>query len=104
MAMTAARARAQAKAARDVDRPADLYHAMGFLGLPVALELSKRAGAPFVYDARDLYAEGNNIARLSRPRPSGSRALPRSRSRPKTACRSMAGGEHRRPVAARSWC
>lgn len=67
MALTAARARAQAKAALGVDRPADLYHAMGFLGLPVALVLSKRAGAPFVYDARDLYGEGNNIARLPRP-------------------------------------
>ncbi|MEK6721634.1 MAG: glycosyltransferase [Chloroflexota bacterium] len=64
---TALRARAQARAARDVDRSADIYHAMGFLALPVAIDLAGRAGAPFVYDARDLYAEGNNIARLPRP-------------------------------------
>ncbi|TAK02965.1 MAG: glycosyltransferase [Chloroflexota bacterium] len=64
---TAARARAQARAARPVDRAADLYHAMGFLALPVAMDLAARAGAPFVYDARDLYAEGNNIARLPGP-------------------------------------
>jgi hypothetical protein len=40
---------------------------MGFLGLPVAVDLSKRARAPFVYDARDIYAEANNIARLPWP-------------------------------------
>ncbi len=67
IAHTALRARAQARAARAVDRPADIYHAMGFLALPVAIDLAGRAGAPFVYDARDLYAEGNNIARLPRP-------------------------------------
>lgn len=53
--------------ARLVDRPADIYHAMGFLALPVASDLAKRADAPFLYDARDLYAEGNNIARLPGP-------------------------------------
>ncbi len=67
MARTAARARAQVRAARTVDRPATLYHAMGFLALPVAIDLAERADAPFVYDARDLYAEGNNIARLPPP-------------------------------------
>lgn len=67
MLRTASRARAQARAARLVDRPATIYHAMGFLALPVAIELSKAAAAPFVYDARDLYAEGNNIARLPAP-------------------------------------
>ena len=68
---TAARTRTQAREARLVDRPAErpaaIYHAMGFLALPVAIELAGRAAAPFVYDARDLYAEGNNIARLPRP-------------------------------------
>ncbi|HET9436061.1 MAG TPA: glycosyltransferase [Candidatus Limnocylindrales bacterium] len=64
---TALRTRAQASAARAVDRPAGLYHAMGFLALPVAIDLARRARAPFVYDARDLYAEGNNVARLPRP-------------------------------------
>lgn len=64
---TAARTRVQTQAARRVDRPASIYHAMGFLALPVAIELARRAGAPFVYDARDLYAESNNIARLPAP-------------------------------------
>jgi glycosyltransferase involved in cell wall biosynthesis len=67
MARTALMARAQVRAAVDADRPADLYHAMGFLALPVAIELAGRARAPFVYDARDLYADGNNIARLPGP-------------------------------------
>ncbi|MEO8469608.1 MAG: glycosyltransferase family 4 protein [Chloroflexota bacterium] len=67
MARTAARSRTQTMSARLVDRPAAMYHAMGFLALPVAVDLADRAGAPFVYDARDLYAEGNNIARLPRP-------------------------------------
>ncbi len=48
---------------------ADLYHAMGFLGLPVARRLrgnrrDRSNGGAIVYDARDLYAESNNIARL----------------------------------------
>jgi glycosyltransferase involved in cell wall biosynthesis len=67
IARTAGRTRAQSRGARAVDRPADLYHAMGFLALPVAVDLAGRAGAPFVYDARDLYVEGNNVARLPRP-------------------------------------
>ncbi|HEX5590907.1 MAG TPA: glycosyltransferase [Candidatus Limnocylindrales bacterium] len=67
IARTALRTRVQAAAARDADRPAGLYHAMGFLALPVAIDLARRARAPFVYDARDLYAEGNNVARLPRP-------------------------------------
>lgn len=67
MTRTALRSRTQTAAARRADRPATIYHAMGFLALPVAIDLAARAGAPFVYDARDLYAEGNNIARLPRP-------------------------------------
>ena len=67
MAQTAARSRSQTRAARLVDRSAEIYHAMGFLALPVAADLAERADAPFVYDARDLYAEGNNIARLPGP-------------------------------------
>jgi glycosyltransferase involved in cell wall biosynthesis len=67
MLRTAATARRQVAAARRVDRPAALYHAMGFLGLPVAIDLARRARAPFLYDARDLYVGGNNIARLPGP-------------------------------------
>ena len=36
---------------------ADVYHAMGFLALPVAASLAARAGARLVYDARDLYVD-----------------------------------------------
>jgi glycosyltransferase involved in cell wall biosynthesis len=67
LARTGLRTRTQARAARAADRPADLYHAMAFLALPVAIDLARRARAPFVYDARDLYVEANNIARLPRP-------------------------------------
>ncbi|MGZ3631371.1 MAG: glycosyltransferase [Candidatus Limnocylindrales bacterium] len=66
IAATARRAALQAQAAEAVDRGADLYHAMGFLGLPVALRLAGRSAAPLVYDARDIYAASNNIARLPR--------------------------------------
>ncbi len=61
---TARRTDIQTDRARRVDRPAAIYHAMGFLALPVAMDLAGRSGSPFVYDARDLYAAGNNIARL----------------------------------------
>ena len=40
MAQTAARSRSQTRTARLVDRSADIYHAMGFLALPVAADLA----------------------------------------------------------------
>ena len=46
---------------------AEVYHAMGFLALPVAASLAARAGARLVYDARDLYVDSNNVARLPGP-------------------------------------
>ena len=55
---------AQGRAARDLGIRADVVHAMGFLALPVAAGLAKLTGARLVYDARDLYVESNNIARL----------------------------------------
>ena len=64
IAATARRARRQAASALAVDEPAELYHAMGFLALPVALQLATRARAPLVYDARDIYAQSSNVARL----------------------------------------
>jgi glycosyltransferase involved in cell wall biosynthesis len=64
----AVRARAQAAAVVRADAGADVYHAMGFLALPVALRLAREhAGARVIYDARDVYAESNNIARLPTP-------------------------------------
>ena len=56
--------RGHARAARAVDAGADLYHAMAYMGLPVALDLAGRAGAPAIYDARDLYADARSMARL----------------------------------------
>jgi len=44
----------------------DLYHGMTYMGIPVALELGKRDGVPVVYDARDIYLEARNMARMGR--------------------------------------
>ena len=64
----AVRARAQEVAALRADPGADVYHAMGFLALPVALRLAREhPDARVIYDARDVYAESNNIARLPAP-------------------------------------
>ena len=59
--------RAQARASRPVAPPADLVHAMAYMGLPVGLELGRRDRAPVVYDARDIYVEARNLARLPGP-------------------------------------
>ena len=56
--------RVQGRYARDLAIDADIVHAMGFLAYPVAAGLARRTGARLVYDARDLYVESNNIARL----------------------------------------
>ncbi len=69
----AAAAMAQRRASGPALERAELIHAMGFLALPVAL--GARAGRwtqlgvrkPIVYDARDIYADARNIARLPRP-------------------------------------
>jgi glycosyltransferase involved in cell wall biosynthesis len=37
------------------------------MGIPVGLDLGRRDGAPVVYDARDIYTEARNIARLPGP-------------------------------------
>lgn len=44
----------------------DLYHGMGFMGIPVALDLGRRDRRPVVYDARDLYIDARNLARMGR--------------------------------------
>jgi len=50
------------------DAPAgDLYHGMAFMGIPVALGLGKRDRKPVVYDARDIYLNARNLARMGRP-------------------------------------
>ncbi len=59
--------RGQQVASRRVAPPADLVHAMAYMGIPVGLDLGRRTGAPVVYDARDIYVEARNIARLPAP-------------------------------------
>ena len=57
--------RAQAKASRRVCPPADLVHGMAYMGVPIALGLGRRQRIPVVYDARDIYLDAGNLARLS---------------------------------------
>lgn len=59
--------RAQANASREADPGADLYHGMAYMGIPVALALAGRRGAPVVYDARDIYLDAGNLVRLPGP-------------------------------------
>lgn len=56
--------RSQQVAALDVAPRADLVHAMAYMGIPVGLALGRRDRAPVVYDARDIYVDARNIARL----------------------------------------
>jgi glycosyltransferase involved in cell wall biosynthesis len=59
--------RAQAKGSRRVYPPADLIHGMAYMGIPIALGLARRDRARIVYDARDIYLDAGNLARLSGP-------------------------------------
>ncbi len=59
--------RSQRRDAAAVDRGADLYHGMAYQGIPIALSLGGRARARVVYDARDLYPESGNLARMPAP-------------------------------------
>ena len=59
--------RAQVRASRGLDPGADLYHGMAYMGIPVAISLAARRKVPVVYDARDIYVDAGNIARLPRP-------------------------------------
>jgi glycogen(starch) synthase len=60
--------RSQIRSAVTLAPPAEVLHAMAFLGLPVALAMSRGGdGGVVVYDARDIYADAANIARLPGP-------------------------------------
>ncbi len=59
--------RSQRRATLRVAPTTDIVHAMAYMGIPVGLALGKRDGAPTVYDARDIYVDARNIARLPRP-------------------------------------
>jgi glycosyltransferase involved in cell wall biosynthesis len=58
--------RAQMKASRLVAPPADLYHGMAYMGIPIALDLGRRHHGRVVYDARDIYVDAANLARMPR--------------------------------------
>ena len=58
--------RAGAVAAIAPESP-DLIHAMGLMGLPVGIALRDRLGGALLYDARDLYVDAGNLARLPSP-------------------------------------
>lgn len=59
--------RSQTRNTRAAAPAADLYHGMAYMGIPVALALGRRHRAPVVYDARDIYVDAGNLARLPRP-------------------------------------
>jgi glycosyltransferase involved in cell wall biosynthesis len=59
--------RSHVRRARLVAPAADLYHGMAFMGIPVALDLGRRHRAKVVYDARDIYLEARNLARMRGP-------------------------------------
>jgi glycosyltransferase involved in cell wall biosynthesis len=58
--------RAHIRLAGEVAPAADLYHGMAYMGIPVALALGKRHHGAVVYDARDIYLEARNMARMNR--------------------------------------
>jgi len=67
LAAIALTVRAQRIATRQVGVRADLVHAMAYMGIPIGLDLGRRDGAPVIYDARDIYVDASNLARLPGP-------------------------------------
>jgi glycosyltransferase involved in cell wall biosynthesis len=67
LAAIALTVRSQARRSRRVDPGGDVYHAMAYMGIPVGLDLARRSGGRAVYDARDIYTDAHNMARLPRP-------------------------------------
>ena len=59
--------RSQRLATRRVAPGSDLVHAMAYMGIPIGLDLGRRDGAAVVYDARDIYVDAANVARLPGP-------------------------------------
>ena len=59
--------RSQRMAARRLAPPADIVHAMAYMGIPVGLDLGRRQRVPVLYDARDIYVDARNLARLPGP-------------------------------------
>jgi glycosyltransferase involved in cell wall biosynthesis len=59
--------RRQQREAAAADPGADIYHGMAYQGIPIALSLRGRSGGRVLYDARDLYPESGNLARMAAP-------------------------------------
>lgn len=59
--------RSQLTATRAIAPRADLYHGMAYMGIPIALDLARRHDARVVYDARDIYVDAANLARMRGP-------------------------------------
>jgi glycosyltransferase involved in cell wall biosynthesis len=67
LAAIALTVRSQGLATRQIAPPADLVHAMAYMGIPIGLALGRRDRAAVVYDARDIYVDAANVARLPGP-------------------------------------
>lgn len=59
--------RSQVRRTRGLDLEADVVHGMAYMGIPVALDLARRLRVPSVYDARDIYLDAGNLARMWPP-------------------------------------
>jgi glycosyltransferase involved in cell wall biosynthesis len=67
LAAIALTVRSQRLATRPQAPRADLVHAMAYMGISIGLDLGRRDDAPVVYDARDIYVDAANLARLPGP-------------------------------------
>jgi glycosyltransferase involved in cell wall biosynthesis len=59
--------RSHTKNARVVAPAAAIYHGMAYMGIPIALDLAKRHGGKAIYDARDIYLDARNLAKMRGP-------------------------------------
>jgi glycosyltransferase involved in cell wall biosynthesis len=59
--------RSQSKRTQPLAPPSDLIHAMAYMGIPIGLALGRRDRAAVIYDARDIYVDAANLARLPGP-------------------------------------
>jgi glycosyltransferase involved in cell wall biosynthesis len=59
--------RSHRRAALAVSPPADVWHGMAYMGIPICLSLRARHGGSAVYDSRDIYMEAANLANMRGP-------------------------------------
>ena len=59
--------RAQRSHAQSLALSADMVHSMAFMGVPVGLAVARQCGACSIYDARDIYLDARNLARMPSP-------------------------------------